>query len=69
MEKPQENSPQPFQGRPNVAMADIVDTAINLMDEFGKDHATEYLIGHGIGFRIIDRVLADPQFRRQKRQG
>lgn len=51
--------------RPDSAMAEIVDKAIALMDEHGKDFATQYLIGQGIGFRIIERVLADPQFRRR----
>jgi len=59
---------EPLQPRPNLAMADIVDRAIALMDEYGKDYACQYLIGHGVGFRIIDRVLADPQFRRAPRK-
>ena len=60
--------PGQHQARPNTAMAEIVDRAIALMDEFGKDYASQYLIGQGIGFRIIDRVLADPQFRRPPRK-
>jgi hypothetical protein len=67
MEKQDTGYSAPLQApRTNLAMAEIVDTAIALMDEHGKDYATQYLIGRGVGFRIIERVLADPQFRRQR---
>jgi hypothetical protein len=54
----------PLHARPNIAMAEIVDNAIALMDQYGRDFASQYLIGHGVNFRVIERVLADPQFRR-----
>jgi hypothetical protein len=50
--------------RPNTQLAAAVDKALFVRDQWGAPAAARYLEGHGAGFALTCRVLAEPSRRR-----
>lgn len=50
--------------RPNVEGAQVADEEIRLQISLGKQHAAKFLVGCGVPFSVVVRVLAEPTKRR-----
>lgn len=51
--------------RQNVALSAIVETAVGMSLENGRKDAARFLHRHGASFKLIVRVLSEPNRRRR----
>lgn len=57
-------TPSASTDRPNANLAQIVDQALAVCLEHGRETAARFLMSRGAGFALICRVLAEPGRRR-----
>jgi hypothetical protein len=56
--------PREYEGRPDVYMAESVEEVLRSVEPYRRLHAAQLLRVLGVPFRVIVRVLAEPNKRR-----
>lgn len=56
--------PRDYEGRPDVQMAESVEVVLRSVEPYRRLHAAQLMRALGVSFRVIVRVLAEPDKRR-----